>query len=56
VSNAPADLSPMDAIAAALATFGTDSMVPRQYLRQRQAVTATIVNDVLLELRAALTA
>jgi AcrR family transcriptional regulator len=40
IIQAPADLSPMDAIAAALATFGTDSMVPRQYLRQRQAVIA----------------
>jgi AcrR family transcriptional regulator len=40
IIQASADLTPMDAIAAALATFGTDSTVPRQYLRQRQAVIA----------------
>jgi AcrR family transcriptional regulator len=40
IIQAEADLSPMDAITTALATFGTDSTVPRRYLRQRQAVIA----------------
>jgi AcrR family transcriptional regulator len=37
-AQAPNDLAPLDAIAAALAAIGTDSMVPRAALRQRQAV------------------
>ena len=40
IIQAPTDLTPLDAIATALATLGTDSMVPRHYLRQRLAVIA----------------
>jgi AcrR family transcriptional regulator len=40
IVEAPNDLAPLDAITAALATIGTDSMAPRRYLRQRQAVIA----------------
>jgi AcrR family transcriptional regulator len=40
IVQAPARLGPLDAIATALATFGTESVVPRRYLRQRQAVIA----------------
>jgi AcrR family transcriptional regulator len=38
--DAQSNLAPLDAIVAALAAIGTDSMVPRHYLRQRQAVIA----------------
>jgi AcrR family transcriptional regulator len=40
IVQAPSDLAPLDAIASALAAIGTDSMVPRAALRQRQAVIA----------------
>jgi AcrR family transcriptional regulator len=41
IVEAPSELGPLDAIAAALAAFGTESTVPRHYLRQRQAVIAS---------------
>jgi len=40
IVEAQSDLPPLDAIVAAMAAVGTDSMVPRHYLRQRQAVVA----------------
>ncbi|MGC8466043.1 MAG: TetR family transcriptional regulator [Acidimicrobiales bacterium] len=47
IVEAQSDLAPLDAIAAALAVVGTDSMVPRHYLRLRQAVIAA--NSALME-------
>jgi len=38
IVEAPRELAPLDAISAALAATRADSMVPRQYLRQRQTV------------------
>lgn len=40
IIQAPPHLTPLDAIAAALATVGTHLVVPRHYLRQRQTVIA----------------
>ena len=40
IVEAPSHLAPLDAIVEALTAYGADSVIPRHYLRQRQAVIA----------------